>query len=61
MADAMTAGRELDARVAEKVMGWAEVALKPIANAMGQHVIDEWAGIAPEGRAGRGSCRASAR
>ena len=49
MADGSTAGRELDGLVAEKVMGWVEVALKPIANAMGQHVIDEWAGIAPEG------------
>jgi hypothetical protein len=45
----MTAGRELDGEVAQKVMGWVDVGLKPIANAFGQHVIDEWAGVAPEG------------
>ena len=43
------AGRELDGLVAEKVMGWVDVGLKPIANALGQHVIDEWAGVAPQG------------
>ncbi|HYE97575.1 MAG TPA: hypothetical protein VEJ18_01640 [Planctomycetota bacterium] len=41
------AGRELDAQVAEKVMGWTEVKFQPIANAMGQHVIDEWMGRGP--------------
>ncbi|HXX95260.1 MAG TPA: hypothetical protein VEN81_16680, partial [Planctomycetota bacterium] len=45
----MTPGRELDGQVARMVMGWVDVALKPIANAFGQHVIDEWAGVAPEG------------
>jgi hypothetical protein len=43
------AGRELDGLVAGKVMGWTDVALKPIANAYGQHVVDEWAGVAPTG------------
>lgn len=44
MADAVQAGRALDARVAEKVMGWKDVAIQPIANAYGQHVIDDFLG-----------------
>lgn len=44
MADALPAGRELDALVAEKVMGWIEVQKQPIANALGQHVMDDYVG-----------------
>jgi hypothetical protein len=49
MSDGLAAGRELDALVAEKVMGWAEVSRRPIANAQGEHVIDEYTGRAPGG------------
>jgi hypothetical protein len=45
MADALPAGRELDALVAEKVMGWLNVAKQPIANAMGQKVMDDFVGL----------------
>jgi hypothetical protein len=45
MADALPAGRELDALVAEKVMGWREVSKQPIANAMGQKVMDDYVGL----------------
>ena len=45
MADALPAGRELDALVAEKVMGWTGVAKQPIANAMGQRVMDDFVGL----------------
>ena len=34
--DELKAGRELDAMVAERVMGWIDVKLQPIANALGQ-------------------------
>ena len=44
MADAMQAGRELDALVAEKVMGWIDVKKQSIANAFGQHVLDDYVG-----------------
>jgi len=44
MADALPAGRELDALVAEKVMGWVEVTKQPIANAFGQKVMDDFVG-----------------
>ena len=44
MADPQTPGRELDALVAEKVMGWVEVSKQPIANAFGQKVIDDYVG-----------------
>ena len=44
MADALPNGRELDALVAEKVMGWLEVAKKPIANAFGQAVMEDYVG-----------------
>ncbi len=47
MADAPKAGRELDAAIAARVMGWSEVEIRPIANAMGQKVIDEYCGRAP--------------
>lgn len=40
-------GRELDARVADKVMGWTEVKCQPIANVYGEKVIDEYAGHPP--------------
>lgn len=49
MADPMPAGRELDALVAEKVMGWLEVGKKSIANAMGQHVMDDFVGLPQAG------------
>jgi hypothetical protein len=39
-----SAGRELDALVAEKVMGWVAVRKQSIANAMGQHVMDDYVG-----------------
>ena len=44
MADPLPAGRELDALVAEKVMGWLEVTKKPIANAFGQTVMEDYVG-----------------
>ena len=44
MADALPLGRELDALVAEKVMGWVEVEKKPIANAFGQAVMEDYVG-----------------
>ena len=40
-----TAGRELDALVAEKVMGWGQVRKQSIANALGQHVMDDFVGL----------------
>ena len=49
MADAMEAGRELDALVAGKVMGWLEVRKQSIANAMGQHVMDDFVGLPAAG------------
>ncbi|HKB42628.1 MAG TPA: hypothetical protein VKD72_39735 [Gemmataceae bacterium] len=44
MADPLPAGRELDALVAEKVMGWIDVKKQSIANAFGQHVMDDYVG-----------------
>jgi hypothetical protein len=44
MANELPAGRELDALVAEKVMGWVEVRKQSIANALGQHVMDDYVG-----------------
>ena len=45
MADPLPpAGRELDALVAAKVMGWLEVEKKPIANAFGQTVMEDYVG-----------------
>src|SRR5262249_53410675 len=44
MADPLPAGRELDALVAEKVMGWVEVKKQPIANAFGQTVMEDYVG-----------------
>ena len=41
---ALPAGRDLDALVAEKVMGWTEVRKQSIANAFGQHVMDDFVG-----------------
>jgi hypothetical protein len=41
----LSAGRELDALVAEKVMGWLSVRKQSIANAMGQHVMDDFVGL----------------
>ena len=49
MSTPLAAGRELDALVASSVMGWVDVEKRPIANAMGQHVLDDFTGIAPEG------------
>jgi hypothetical protein len=46
MAEGTTAGRALDARIAEVVMGWKDVKIQPIANAYGQHVIDDYLGRA---------------
>jgi len=43
--DGRTAGRELDALVAEKVMGWGQVRKQSIANALGQHVMDDFVGL----------------
>jgi hypothetical protein len=40
----LPAGRELDALVAEKVMGWIDVRKQSIANAFGQHVLDDYVG-----------------
>jgi hypothetical protein len=42
--EGLTAGRELDAIVAERVMGWIDVKLQPIANALGVKVMDEYCG-----------------
>lgn len=50
MAGPEVAGRELDAQVAERVMGWTQVSKQPIANAYGQHVMDDFVGL-PEGGA----------
>jgi hypothetical protein len=44
-------GRETDALIASQVMGWIDVAKRPIANAMGQHVVDEYTGVPPGGPA----------
>ena len=44
MADSLPVGRELDALVAQKVMGWVEVEKKPIANAFGQTVMEDYVG-----------------
>jgi hypothetical protein len=44
MANDLPAGRELDALVAEKVLGWIEVRKQSIANAFGQHVMDDYVG-----------------
>ena len=46
MAD-LSPGRELDAAVASKVMGWHDVKFQPIANAFGEKVLDEYAGHPP--------------
>lgn len=44
MADALKPGRDLDAMVAQHVMGWIDVKMQPIANAFGQKVMDEYCG-----------------
>ncbi len=44
MADALPNGRDLDALVAEKVMGWIGIEKKPIANAFGQTVLEDYVG-----------------
>lgn len=44
MANELPAGRELDALVAEKVLGWVQVRKQSIANAFGQHVMDDYVG-----------------
>lgn len=44
MADALPNGRELDALVAEKVMGWIDIQKQSIANAFGQRVMDDYVG-----------------
>lgn len=41
----LPAGRELDALVAEKVLGWVQVRKQSIANAFGQHVMDDYVGL----------------
>jgi hypothetical protein len=41
---ALPNGRELDALVAEKVMGWIDIKKQSIANAFGQHVLDDYVG-----------------
>ena len=51
MADEPGSGRETDALVAARVMGWVDVAKRPIANAQGQHVVDEYTGVSPGGPA----------
>ena len=38
-------GRELDALVAEKVLGWLQVRKQMIANAMGQPVMEDFVGL----------------
>lgn len=43
----MSPGRELDAAVASKVIGWHDVKWQPIANAFGEKVLDEYAGHPP--------------
>ena len=40
-------GRELDAEVATRVIGWHDVKFQPIANAFGEKVLDEYAGHPP--------------
>ena len=44
MADALPNGRDLDALVAEKVMGWIDIKKQSIANAFGQRVMDDYVG-----------------
>ena len=46
MTDGML-GRELDAEVAVRVLGWHDVKFQPIANAFGEKVLDEYAGHPP--------------
>jgi hypothetical protein len=46
MPNGLSPGRELDALVAEKVMEWTQVRKQSIANAMGQHVMDDYVGLA---------------
>ena len=46
MAD-LSPGRELDAAIAARVMGWHDVKFQPIANAFGEKVLDEYAGHPP--------------
>ena len=41
----LPAGRELDALVAEKVLGWLQVRKQMIANAMGQPVMEDFVGL----------------
>lgn len=43
----LSPGRELDAAVASRVMGWHDVKFQPIANAFGEKVLDEYAGHPP--------------
>lgn len=43
----MKPGRELDARIAEKLMGWTEIKKSPLGYAMG----DEYSGISPNEQA----------
>lgn len=45
MADVQEAGRPLDALVAQRVMGWTQVQMQPIANALGQRVMDDFVGL----------------
>ncbi len=45
MADVIPTGRDLDSIVAGKVMGWTDVRKQSIANAMGQHVMDDYVGL----------------
>jgi hypothetical protein len=44
MADALPNGRDLDALVAEKVMGWIDIKKQSIANAYGQPVMEDYVG-----------------
>lgn len=44
----LSPGRELDAAVASRVMGWLDVKFQPIANAFGEKVLDEFAGHPPQ-------------
>jgi len=44
-----SAGRELDALVAERVMGWGQVRKQSIANALGHHVMDDYVGLPTPG------------
>jgi hypothetical protein len=43
------ANRELDAKVASRLLGWTDVKFQGIANVYGQQVLEDFAGLPPGG------------